>query len=203
MRWPRLLLGVLLTLGQLVAAIPANADPITSCPGVLVVVEAQPGQASNGCATDAATGTDALRRAGFTISRASNGMLCRLGGLPSVCSVSATGYWSYWHAVSTGAEGYGPWEYSQVGADTFQPQAGDAEGWVYGDGSHAPSVRLPGQDDAGPGASPSTSGTTGPDAPASPRPAAPGGDTGTGSLVTLALLVLGAVTVAIIRRRQR
>lgn len=55
---------------------------------------------------------------------------CRCQGTPCV-------YWSYWHLVD------GKWQYSSLGAASYQVRHGDVEGWVWGEGEYARSGQQP------------------------------------------------------------
>jgi hypothetical protein len=124
------------------AAGPAAAAPTqdpASCAGVWVVVEGQ----GAGCASGYSTGQEALASAGFATQDSSPGLLCRIDEQPQTCSVTPSGYWSYWQATRDASGGFGAWTYSQLGYTTSHPQAGNAEGWVFGDGSQPPAPPCP------------------------------------------------------------
>lgn len=199
------LAGAAVALAATFAPLPAAAAP-ASCEGVWVVVDATAlgGQVTTACATSHSTGIEALTGAGFTVAR-SSGMICRIDELPERCEVAATAYWSYWQAVPSG-DGYDAWVYANLGPDSYHPRGGDAEGWVFGDGSVSPSsvpdqLATPGTHSgtpAAPAASPTPAATP---TPASGEPGSASGP------VTLAL-VAGVIAVATIglwlaRRRQR
>ena len=149
LRRPRALVPALLLAAG--AALPASAalaapavtaaDLTGSCTdetGVTVVVDATEleGDLAVGCATDAATGTEALAQAGFTEGRDPSGYICAVNGLPDPCPTEFTGsYWSYWTA-SPGGE----WTAYAEGSDTAVPASGSVEGWRYGDGTQPPGV---------------------------------------------------------------
>lgn len=93
------------------------------------------GDVEIGCSSEAASGTEALRAAGFTDSRDASGLICAIDALPDPCPATFTGsYWSYWYA-----EG-GAWQTWMEGSDTAVPAAGGVEGWRYNDGSAGPDV---------------------------------------------------------------
>lgn len=139
----RVALVAAFSLLPLLAAAPAQAASEGACTdpaGVTVVVDATAlgGDVSIGCADDApATGTDALRQAGFTDTRDASGLTCAIDSLPDPCPTTFEGsYWSYWHAQD------GAWQAYMEGPDTAVPQAGGVEGWRWSDGSAGPDVDL-------------------------------------------------------------
>lgn len=106
--------------------------------GVTVVVDFTDlgGQLETGCATDPATGIEALQQVGFTDTRDPAGMICAIDARPDPCPETFAGsYWSYWYAGTDGT-----WQVWMEGADTSVPAAGGFEGWRYNDGSTGPSV---------------------------------------------------------------
>lgn len=123
-----------------VPASPASAQ--SGCADVTVVVDFGPlatdsaANPATGCAADPANGLDALAQAGFSVTEVASirGMVCRIDELPeSTCAAAppAQEYWSYWRAEAGDAE----WSYSPVGGGGADPDAGDVEGWAFGDGS--------------------------------------------------------------------
>jgi hypothetical protein len=125
-------------------AIPASAASAHEpCTGVTVVVDfgvlaADP---ATGCASDPANGLDVLVQAGFSVTEVSSlrGMVCRIDELPETeCGGAppAQEYWSYWRAESGDTE----WTFSSVGGGDARPEAGDVEGWAFGDGSNPPAL---------------------------------------------------------------
>ncbi|WP_344471523.1 hypothetical protein, partial [Glycomyces algeriensis] len=119
---------------------PAFAE--SGCTEVTVVVDfgalaaADAAEPATGCAADPSNGLDALAQAGFSVTEVASirGMVCRIDELPeSTCGAAppAKEYWSYWHAEPGAAE----WSYSPVGGADSRPEAGDVEGWSFGDGS--------------------------------------------------------------------
>jgi hypothetical protein len=208
---------------SLVAAGPARAATDGACTdpaGVTVVVDATAlgGDVSIGCADDSpATGTDALRQAGFADTRDASGLICALDSLPDPCPTTFAGeYWSYWHAED------GTWQAYMEGSDTAVPQPGGVEGWRWSDGSAGPEVDLaaltpaPETDAPQPGASEQASGTVTPtvtDPPSATETVAPAGQveeqsTGGGSVpwfaIVVGLIALGlVVTTAVVMRRGR
>ena len=137
-------LAALLAVPAAAAPAEAGAAPSGACPdetGVTVVVDAVAlgGELLVGCATEPATGTEALTAAGFTEARDPSGFICAVGGLPDPCPTEFTGeYWSYWTA-----EAGGEWVAYTVGSDEAQPAAGSVEGWAWGDGSTGPAIPPP------------------------------------------------------------
>jgi hypothetical protein len=122
-------------------AAPAAAHD--GCSDVTVVVDfgALAADPATGCAADPANGLDALAGAGFSVTEVASirGMVCRIDELPeSNCGAAppAKEYWSYWRADS----GDAAWAYSPVGGADAHPEAGDVEGWVFGDGSTPPAI---------------------------------------------------------------
>lgn len=171
------------------AATPAHAAPdVAPCTGVWVVVEGQ----RSACASEHATGQQALTSAGFTVEDSSPGMLCRIGGRPDTCTVSPSGYWSYWQAPRNAEGGWDAWTYSQLGYTNSHPTAGAAEGWVFGDG-RTPPAPLPATDEV-----PADQGR-----PPEGGPANAGRDDLTGVVVTGAVLLVGGAAVAAVLARRR
>ena len=149
LRRPRTLVPTLMLAA--VAVLPASTalgsplstatDDVGVCAdetGVTVVVDATElgGNVTIACASDPATGTEALAQAGISETRDPSGYICAVGGLPDPCPTEFTGsYWSYW----TAAPG-GEWTAYAEGSDTAAPAAGTVEGWRYGDGTQPPAV---------------------------------------------------------------
>nr|BFF22984.1 hypothetical protein GCM10025732_09490 [Glycomyces mayteni] len=123
----------------------AGAGAQEVCGGVVVVVDfGELDGLETGCAADPADGLDALAQAGFAVTEvaAIRGMVCSIDALPATdCGASppADAYWSYWHANAGDEE----WTYSMVGGADATPDAGDFEGWAFGDGSAPPAVAPP------------------------------------------------------------
>ncbi|MCA0297198.1 MAG: hypothetical protein LCH96_18175 [Actinobacteria bacterium] len=135
-------LAIPLLAGAAVAT-PTQAQAAT-CSGVWVVVDyGSLGGVSTKCATKYSTGTEALRSAGFSPTL-DNGMITKISGKPSNPDINKA-YWSYWHASRSG-DGYGDWSYSNLGANSYHPTKGNAEGWRYqslDDGKVPPSASPP------------------------------------------------------------
>ncbi|GAA1663391.1 hypothetical protein GCM10009830_05870 [Glycomyces endophyticus] len=139
-----------------------------------------------GCADAPADGLDALAQAGFAVTEVASirGMVCRIDALPETdCGASppADAYWSYWHANPGDEE----WRYSMVGGADASPDAGDLEGWAFGDGAAPPAV-APGDAVADP----------------APETEAPARDY-TWIIAVAALAVIGALVVWRLRRDRR
>lgn len=131
-----------------VAAVPAQAAPLpaaVTCTGVWVVVDyGSLGGVSTKCAGSHATGTKALRSAGFSVV-ISDGFIHKIGGKPSNPDPNKA-YWSYWHATRQADGSYSDWRYSSLGADAYHPSQGNAEGWRYqslSEGKVAPQASAP------------------------------------------------------------
>ncbi|MBN9747834.1 hypothetical protein DMP23_43265 [Amycolatopsis sp. A1MSW2902] len=145
-QWTAALAAWLLALGGAVAAAPAAAAaaaPVcTATSGVLVVVDfgSLGGGVVRRClGTPPDTGYDALRAAGFrTAGTVHDGpaFVCRIDDRPSPAvepctdTPPTTAYWSYWD----GNVGTNRWEYSNEGAMSAAPRAGQVEGWSFGSG---------------------------------------------------------------------
>ncbi|MEU5154540.1 hypothetical protein [Glycomyces sp. NPDC021274] len=141
----RRLAALAATLFTALCFIAVPASPVSAqsgCTDVTVVVDFGPLAADDstapatGCAADPANGLDALARAGFSVTEVASirGMVCRIDELPeSTCATAppAKEYWSYWHAEAGDTE----WSYSPVGGADSSPDAGDVEGWSFGDGA--------------------------------------------------------------------
>jgi len=130
----RMLLGVVVMLTCLWSyAVPARALPApqtASCAGVWVVVDyGALGGTTTACAGSYSTGTAALRSAGFVLTLDA-GLIVKINGLPAAPNVQEN-YWSYWHATRQADGSYSGWSYSSVGPSSYQPAAGNAEGWRY------------------------------------------------------------------------
>ncbi len=185
------------------AATPVAAAPesdATSCAGVWVVVEGD----RAGCAAAFSSGQEALASAGFTTQDSSPGLLCRIDEVPAVCTVKPSAYWSYWQATRDAAGGFGPWTYSSLGYANSRPQAGNAEGWVFGDGSQPPAPLTPAAA-AQPSASSTPLSPVVPSTPSTPASAAPAGSSdGTGAAITGGIVLVAVViTVVVLVRRRR
>lgn len=127
-----------------VAAASAQASPAVArdggCEGVAVVVDSGRGAPSVGCAADPGDGMEALSQAGFAVVQVGSfpGAVCRIDDFPEAdCGPMppADASWSYWYA-----DAEGEWVFSSGGALTRDPDDGDVEGWVFGDGSEPPGI---------------------------------------------------------------
>lgn len=216
---PALLLAAAATIPASAAlAAPATADVDVSgaCAdetGVSVVVDATEleGDVAVGCATDPATGTEALAQAGFSEGRDPSGYICAVAGLPDPCPTEFTGsYWSYW----TAAPG-GEWTVYAEGSDTAVPAPGTVEGWRYGDGTQPPAVApadvLPGAvaEDPAPQEAGDDAAATTADEPAAGADDADTDDQDGGDGLSLAVgaavgvAVLGGLVALIVRLRRQ
>jgi len=146
-----LLVAAPLTLTATTAsAAPTGLDACVQQNGVYVVVDAldvvvtqQNGSSSQmqvtqigpgvaTCVINPATGTDALRAAGVTITTDASGMICALNNYPNPCPATFDGkYWQYYQASAADAEA-DQWTYATAGSDDTHPQPGWVEGWCYG-----------------------------------------------------------------------
>lgn len=127
--WMALLAVVVFGLGSW-APVAATAKDYTACNGVWVVVDfgSLGGGVSTRCATDYATGSAALRA---TLgAKFNNGMVTAIAGKPSKPDIFKD-YWSYWHASRLANGSYSSWSYSNLGANSYHPTKGNAEGWHY------------------------------------------------------------------------
>lgn len=126
--------------------IPAVAKDFTACNGVWVVVDfgSLGGGVSTKCATSYSTGMAALRDT-FG-AKAAGGMVTAIAGKPRRADIYKD-YWSYWHASRRSDGSYSGWSYSNLGASSYSPTKGAAEGWHY--------VSISGSA-SGPGAKPPT-----------------------------------------------
>jgi hypothetical protein len=149
---------------------PAQAAACSSTSGVTVVVQF-PDRTETRCAAgDPTSGSDALARAGFSVTRVTKfpGAVCRIDGFPDagadpcVNMPPADAYWVYFHAQPGGS-----WTPSNVGADGYNPKPGSVEGWRFGDGD-APSTLPP-----APAPTPRPSATPKPAPSATKAPSAP------------------------------
>lgn len=110
------------------AALPQAA----TCSGVWVVVDfGSLGGTSTKCAPSGGfgTGVKALKSAGFSVALDS-GFVLKVNGKPSNPDPN-TAYWSYWHATAKDDGTWSRWSYSNLGADSYRPVKGEAEGWHY------------------------------------------------------------------------
>lgn len=130
------------------ASTTTQAAPLpqaATCSGVWVVVDfGSLGGTSTKCATSYGSGTAALKSAGFSATL-DNGFLLKVNGKPSSPDPN-TAYWSYWHATPKDDGTWSSWSYSTLGADSYHPTKGNAEGWHYqklSDGKVAPGVDPP------------------------------------------------------------
>lgn len=147
------------------ASTTTQAAPLpqaATCSGVWVVVDfGSLGGTSTKCATSYGSGTAALKSAGFSATL-DNGFLLKVNGKPSSPDPN-TAYWSYWHATPKDDGTWSSWSYSTLGADSYHPTKGNAEGWHYqklSDGKVAPGVDPPVADTSTPTPTPTATKTT-------------------------------------------
>jgi len=197
-------LAASLLLSFLTVGLPASpAFSQSRCSGVTVVVDfgslaaAPTSTPATGCAADPADGLDALVQAGFSVTEVASirGMVCRIDELPDTdCGAAppAKEYWSYWHAEPGDSE----WTYSIVGGAGATPDAGDLEGWVFGDGSTPPATTPA-----------DAAATTDSDSNAESDPGAESNSDSSGSLTWIiavaALALIAALVVWRLRRDRR
>lgn len=181
-----------------VAAAPAWAAPAGAqeggCEGVAVVVDSGRGDAAVGCAEDPSTGIEALAQAGFAVVEVGSfpGAVCRIEGFPETdCGPMppADASWTYWYADADGE-----WTYSSVGAHMRDPDAGDADGWVFG--SAEPPALTPAEAlGSGGGAAETTAGAS--------DDASEGGGPPTWTLAVAVLAVIAGLVAWRLRRDRR
>ncbi|BAU94937.1 hypothetical protein N24_0675 [Corynebacterium suranareeae] len=90
-----------------------------------------------GCAEPGGNGYQTLLDAGFDVETTMEfpDYLCRINNYPGpdvdecMTTSPAEAYWAYWHAPLGGDE----WEYSNLGAFSYYPEAGTVEAWYWGD----------------------------------------------------------------------
>lgn len=140
----------------------AQAQSYAACDGVWVIVDygSLGGGVVHKCATGFSSGTAALKST-FGAATA-GGMVTRVSGKPSKPNVYKA-YWSYWHATRTSNGSYSGWKYSSLGAGSYHPTKGSAEGWHY--------VTLSGAA-SGPGAKPPKNPVAKDSATKAPKPSA-------------------------------
>lgn len=96
------------------------------------------------------SGLELLRRAGVSISQDSSSglgtMICALGGegcnYPAEnclcqCQGATCTYWQYWHLIE------GEWQYSGIGAASWEVTDRSVDGWVWGEGDPSGGERPP------------------------------------------------------------
>ncbi|MFT4108151.1 hypothetical protein [Propionicimonas sp.] len=142
------------------AATPTVAAPMpqaSTCTGVWVVVDyGSLGGTSTKCATSYGTGLAALKSAGFGVT-IDDGFVYKINGKPSKPDINQA-YWSYWHATKKSDGSYSDWSYSNLGASSYHPTSGNAEGWRYqplSDGKVPPAIAPPATDTSTPTPTPS------------------------------------------------
>lgn len=115
----------------------AHATTVTPCSDdeVTVMIEGYP----LACSPAGGTGWQTLVNAGFAVEGTQKfpEFICRINSYPDagvdkcLTASPAHAYWSYWHAPLGGDS----WEYSDLGAMLYQPQAGTVEAWTWGAGA--------------------------------------------------------------------
>lgn len=127
--------GIAVALALLgLTAVPATADPLTSCDGVWVVVQPESDDAASaviGCAAAYGTGLAAATSAGFTVT-APGGFVSQIDGAPTDTNFGTNGgvWWAYYTATVQADGALGSWTISNVGANETTPAVGTAEGWI-------------------------------------------------------------------------
>ena len=141
-RWARLLstwvAAAAVAAGALLvaAATPAQAaaGDCTANGGVAVVVDygAIRSDIVVRCANRPSSGWAALTSAGFEVTPAGQGFVCKINFEPAAATCAstppATAYWSYWYALA----GQSSWTYSALGATSRTPPAGSVDAWRFG-----------------------------------------------------------------------
>ncbi|WP_052459675.1 leucine-rich repeat domain-containing protein [Tessaracoccus massiliensis] len=94
---------------------------------VFVIVDPGEGDLLGGCATEFETGSEALVSAGFTIDDPA--FIKVINGVRADY-VADGKWWTYFHRQWSDDAGWGDWEFSQLGASSYQPAAGSVEGWA-------------------------------------------------------------------------
>jgi hypothetical protein len=160
----RTIIATLMATFALSVAVPAATQTpaqAATCTGVWVVVDyGSLGGTSTKCATSYGTGTAALKSAGFSPTL-DNGMVVRISAKPGNPDTNKA-YWSYWHATKQADGSYSGWSYSNLGAGSYHPTKGNAEGWRFqdlSDGKVAPGASPP-KDDPTPTPTPTSTKAT-------------------------------------------
>jgi len=92
---------------------------------VFVIVDPSDGELMGGCATEFATGMEALASAGFTVD---DPAFIKVINGTRADYVKDGKWWTYWHRhIVDGA--WDEWEFSQLGGASYEPQPGSVEGW--------------------------------------------------------------------------
>lgn len=123
---------------QRAAAAPAVSGAQATCrgtSGVSVIVDygVAGGGVDKRCAPgDPTSGLTTLTGAGlpYTFVPRQPGLVCTINQVPDPCNgAPPTAYWSYWHLRADKT-----WEFSTVGAGSYNPAPGATEGWAFGKG---------------------------------------------------------------------
>ncbi|MEV7678578.1 hypothetical protein AB0O64_08475 [Streptomyces sp. NPDC088341] len=129
------------------AAAPQPIGMCTTTSGVVLAVDFGHwgGPVHRSCGTTPTTGYELLNQGGWrTMGTGHDGpaFICRIGysghqggkQFPTsqeedcVLTPPASAYWSYWHADP----GANTWEYSRLGAMSYQPRPGSVDLWIFG-----------------------------------------------------------------------
>ena len=121
----------LLALGSvLLPPAPAQAVERNQClaaGNVWVVVQPDHDSAWTGCASEYATGLQALTSAGF--STHGGPFVSRINGHPS--TIDGQHYWSYWHATPDAHGALPGFVYSQENPSASRPEPGSIQAWTH------------------------------------------------------------------------
>lgn len=127
-----LALAAFLAAGGALSTTFASADEVTAhacleAGNVWVHIEYTETQYEGGCATDFATGRDALISAGFTPAEdVFPGMVSSINGYPE--EPGQEDWWSSWYTLPVDGD-LGQWSFHQVGYTQSEPEAGSIEAW--------------------------------------------------------------------------
>lgn len=129
------------------AEVPTTASECVKADKVWVEIETGDAATSTGgCATEFATGIDALKsaatNAGFSVDSLESSYgeyVTGINGVSPEWSESNPVYWSYFNGT-VGDNGKVSWVYNATGASNSAPQAGSVEGWKVGDGKTVPAL---------------------------------------------------------------
>jgi hypothetical protein len=131
----RLLAAVLLAAACCVGAVHAVPARAAGCvaPSIAVLVDFGGGTVQRACTGPGGTGLSVLSRTFGYTTVTGEPFVCQIAGRPkSQCKHTppATAYWAYFHVLP----GHSSWSYSSLGAGSYTPPAGSAEGWAFGGG---------------------------------------------------------------------
>lgn len=89
---------------------------------------------SNQCVGNPKSGTAALNQGGISIQQGNGGLICSLNSIPGSCPAGSTyDYWTYFHAGQQ--DNWSSYDYSQLGANSYQPPSASIEAWCFSRGS--------------------------------------------------------------------